>query len=180
MSENLQGFSGNEFQLSIPKTKAVDVQESGIGPKAAPHGRPTSHLGPISSSRPWQILSQGFHKSFSSPSRGEAAWLLHLFLSGKQQRQCCARNVAGFELNFTPCLLESAKTLFSWAGQEGGKKTQRGHSGNNYKYRIMGISSHLTPLSQQSQVIPELNISCNSASGLWDSGKRDLWFGFLT
>lgn len=98
MSENLQGFSGNEFQLSVPKTKAMDVQESGICPKAAPHGHPTSRLGSTSSSRPWQILSQGFHKSFSSPSRAEAAWLLHLFLSGKQQRQCCARHVAGFEL----------------------------------------------------------------------------------
>lgn len=40
----------------------------------------------------------------------------------------------GLNWNFPPCLLESAKTLFSGAGQEGGKKTQRGHSGNNYKY----------------------------------------------
>lgn len=40
----------------------------------------------------------------------------------------------------------------------------------------MGISFHLTPcfvsaVSQQSQVIPELIINCNSASGLGDSGK---------
>lgn len=30
MSENLQGFSGDEFQLSIPKNKTMDVGESWI------------------------------------------------------------------------------------------------------------------------------------------------------
>lgn len=51
MSEDLQGFSGNEFQLSIPKHKARAVGESWICPRAAPHGHPTPRLG-CSSSRP--------------------------------------------------------------------------------------------------------------------------------
>lgn len=54
----------------------------------------------------------------------------------------------GLNCSFTPCLLESAKkkTLLGWVGQEGGKKIQRGQSGNSKKHRIMGISSHPIPL----------------------------------
>lgn len=118
---------------------------------------------------------------------------------GKQQPQCCARNVTGFQLELHSLLTGICRNTFSWVGQEGGKKIQRGHSGNNFKYRIMGVSSHFCFVSawSQSQGIPEhqLQLSLCTESfwekGCWgwisnkhpldsDSGKRDLWFAFLT
>lgn len=167
---------------AFPKPKLWMCRNQGFVPRQHHTDAPRPTWGPSAAPGPGKSFPKVSINPFPALPEEKQPGCSTCFCLGSSNASAVPGMSLGLNWNFTPCLLESAKTLFSWAGQEGGKKTQRGHSGNNYKYRIMGISSHLTPLSQQSQVIPELNISCNSASGLWDSGKRFgfLWFGFLT
>lgn len=88
MSENLQGFSGNESQLSIPKTEPWMCRNHGCVPWT-PHISPSAAPGLADPfSRFTEIIFQPFPEE-------KQPWLLQLFLAGKQQPQCCARN--GFE-----------------------------------------------------------------------------------